>query len=226
MAERSTSTVESRSDVGMYVVGASAITPGWMDGRRVRRQVQNPFLNRMLARFFPDQRRYPRFFAPPIVAYLGSTGSSKVIPIVDVSVGGFRLRADEFWSLGTVMPITLQKWNRIPQDDPESITVQAMLVRRDGDAAGFAIAVDPERSLLFPGHRVQRAGHLHRQMVEFLKGLAAPVPQPKTAPMSAAAVRVITKAERMELLLERAKNHKVSEGSGTWWGEEERDSRR
>lgn len=201
----------------MCVVDAPKITPGWVDGSRVRRYIQNPFLDRVLTSLFPDQRRHPRFFAPPIVAYLGSVGSSKLFPIVNVSVGGFCLRADEFWTPGAVMPITLQRWKTIPQNDPESITVQAMLVRREGDAAGFAIALAMEESLLFPHMRMQRARNMQEQMTNFLKDLAEPIAKVPVEPIRAAiSAHVIRKAERLEMLLDKAQTHKVS--SGAWWG--------
>lgn len=206
--------VGSRSNDGIYAVGARTITPGWVDGSRARRYVQSPFLNGVLGRLFPDQRRYPRFFAPPIVAYLGNVGSSKLFPIVNVSVGGFCLRADEFWTPGAVMPITLQRWRTIPQNDPESITVQAMLVRREGDAAGFAIALALEESLVFPHMRMQRANNLQECMRNFLKDLAEPVAKAPVAPIHAArSANLIAKAGRLELQLDRAKPHKFSAGS-------------
>ena len=201
--------VGSRSNDAICVEDAPRITPGWVDGSRVRRYIQNPFLDRVLSSLFPDQRRHPRFFAPPIVAYLGRVGSSKMLPIVNVSVGGFCLRADEFWSPGSVMPITLQRWKTIPQNDQETITVQAMLVRREGDAAGFAIALASEESLLFPHMRMQRACNLQEQMASFLKDLSEPAKTP-VVPLHAASAKVIAKAERLELLLEKAKNHEPS----------------
>ena len=224
MATGASSFVESRPNGAKCVAEAPRITPGWEDGHRLRHHVQNPFLNRLLARFFPDQRKYPRFFAPPIVAYVGNVGSSKAIPIVNVSVGGFCLRADEFWTPGTVMPITLQRWNRIPQDDPESITLRAMLVRRDGDAAGFAIAVGAEESLVLPGARVQQECNLQAQMENFLRSLPEPPAKGEVVSThTAATARIISKLEKMELLMEKAKNHKLSTESGAWRGEADQD---
>lgn len=115
------------------------------------------------------------------------------------------------------MPITLQRWKTIPQDDPESITVQAMLVRREGDAAGFAIALAMEESLLFPHLRMQRARNMQEQMTNFLKDLAEPIASVSVAPIHAAiSACVVRKAERLEMLLDKAQTHKVS--SGGWWG--------
>ena len=217
MGTHANSPVGSSPNDGLRAVKAPMITPGWVDGNRARRYVRNPLLDRFLGRLFPDQRRHPRFFAPPIVAYLGSVGSSKLFPIVNVSVGGFCLRADEFWTPGAVMPITLQRWKTIPQNDPESITVQAMLVRREGDAAGFAIALAMEELLLFPHMRMQRANNLQERMVDFLKDLPGPVAKAPVAPMHAAiSASVIRKAERLEMLLDKAKTHELSDRA--WWG--------
>jgi len=213
------SSVGSRSNDGTYVLKAPTITPGWVDGSRARRYIQNPLLDRLLGNLFPDQRRHPRFFAPPIVAYLGNVGSSKLFPIVNVSVGGFCLRAEEFWTPGAVMPITLQRWRTIPDDNPESIAVQAMLVRRDGDAAGFAIALASEESLLFPHLRMQRACNLQELMTNFLKDLPGPTTKAPVVPIHGLkTAEVVRKAERLEILLEKAKNHKLSAGSGAWSG--------
>ena len=112
------------------------------------------------------------------------------------------------------MPITLQRWRTIPQDDPESITVQAMLVRREGGAAGFAIALALEESLVFPHMRMQRANNLQESMTNFLKDLAEPVAKAPVAPIHAAmSANVIAKAERLELQLDRAKRNKFPAGS-------------
>ena len=224
MGTRANSLVGSRSDDGKCAVEAPMITPGWVNGNRARRYFSNPFIDAVVGKLFPDQRRHPRFFAPPIVAYLGNVGSSKLFPIVNVSVGGFCLRADEFWTPGVVMPITLQRWRTIPQDDPESITVQAMLVRREGDAAGFAIALAMEESILFPHMRMQRASGLRFKMMEFLKDLPEPVVTAAAAPIHPAmSANVVRKAERLEKLLDRAKTHERFESSVAWWGDGEQD---
>lgn len=223
MESHASSLVGSSSNDGINAAEPPVITPGWVNGNRARRYFSNPFIDAVVGKLFPDQRRHPRFFAPPIVAYLGNVGSSKLFPIVNVSVGGFCLRANEFWTPGVVMPITLQRWKTIPQDDPESITVQAMLVRREGDAAGFAIALAAEESILFPHMRMQRASDLQSKIIEFLKDL--PAPAITTAPPSihpAMSANVVRKAERLEKLLDRAKT--LSEGSLAWWGDGEQDA--
>ena len=110
----------------------------------------------------------------------------------------------------------------MPQDDPESISVQAMLVRREGDAAGFAIALALEESLVFPHMRMQRANNLQESMKIFLKDLPEPVAKAPVVPIHAAmSANVIAKAERLELLLNRAKPPKFS--AGAWWGNGEQD---
>ena len=220
MGTHANSVLEAQPDERTGAVNAPMITPGWVYQNRKRRHVQNPFIDRVLERLFPDQRRHTRFLAPPIVAYLGSVGSSRLFPIIDVSVGGFCLRADEFWSPGIVMPITLQRWRTIPQDDPESITLQAMLVRREADAAGFAIALASDEAVQFPHRRMQRASDLHAKMMDFLKDLPEPVVTTPGAPIHAAmSAHVVRKAERLDVLLGRTDSHELL--AGAWCGDGE-----
>jgi len=200
------SLVELHPSDGMNPVVAPRITPGWVSENRKRRHVQNPFIDRILGKLFPDQRRHPRFFAPPIVAYLGTVGSSRMFPIINVSVGGFCLKADEFWSPGIVMPITLQRWRTIPEDHPETITLHAMLVRREGDSAGFAVALASDEALLFPHMRVKSASSVQSQMMDFLKDLPEPVVTAPASPMHAAmSAHVIRKAQSLEMQFGGAK---------------------
>jgi len=205
------SLVGARSNDGMDAVEAPTITPGWVFENWKRRHVQNPFIDRILGRLFPDQRKHPRFFAPPIVAYLGTVGSSRRFPVINVSVGGFCLRADEFWSPGIVMPITLERWGTIPQDDPETITLQAMLVRREGDTAGFAVALASDESQLFWQMRMHRASSVQSKMMEFLKDLPEPVVTTGSSPIHEAMyANVSRKAQSLEMQLGSAKSHKLS----------------
>jgi hypothetical protein len=112
MGTLGTALVGSRSSDATCAVEPPTITPGWEDGNRARRWAEKSLFDRVLGSLFSDQRRHPRFFAPPIVAYLGGVGSSKLFPIVNVSVSGFCLRANEFWTPGAVMPVTLQRWRK------------------------------------------------------------------------------------------------------------------
>lgn len=214
------SLIDSRSNGGLQVVEPPVNTPVWIDGRSLRHQIQNPFLNRVLRRFFPDARRHPRLLFPPLVAYLGNAGSSKPFEIANISVGGFCLRADDFWTPGTVLTITLQR----PDGDgaQDTITVPAMVVRREEGAAGFAIAISSEQSIVFPGFRVQQSANLHEQMDLFLKRLTSPVAAaPARATVGAPPLPILNREQRFLLLLERAKNHKLSEA---WNSEDEEDA--
>ena len=190
---------------------APRITLGWTDGNRTHRHFQNPLLEKFLASFFPDQRRHRRFFAPPIVAYLGSVGASKLFPIINVSVGGFCLKSDELWTPGLVMPIALQRWRTIPQDDPESLTVQAMLVRREGKEAGFAIVLPPHISIQHT--RRQQQSMVLQQMSDFLKDLPDPIPTLPAVPIPAyapASRRLLSSVGRIEPQQEVEKPRKLS----------------
>jgi hypothetical protein len=207
MERHANSLVELRFNDGM---DATTITPGWVFENCKRRHVQNPFIDRILGRLFPDQRRHPRFSAPPIVAYLGTAGSSRIFPIINVSVGGFCLRADEFWSPGIVMPITLQRWRTIPQDDLETITLQAMLVRREGDTAGFTVALTSDESQQFPPMWIQRASSVHSKMMSFLKDLPEPeVTRPASPIHAAMSANMICKAQSVEMRLGSASSPKA-----------------
>lgn len=187
------------------------ITPGWVAENRKRLHAQNPFIDRILGKLFPDQRRHPRFFAPPIVAYLGTVGSSRMFPIINVSVGGFCLKADEFWSPGIVMPITLQRWRTIPEEHPETLTLHAMLVRREGDKAGFAVALASDEALLFPHMRMKGAISVHAKMMEFLKDLPEPVVTAPTSPIHPTmSAHVIRKAQSLEMQLNGVKSPRFS----------------
>jgi len=207
------SLIESRSDK-LHVVEPPVKSPVWIDGHSLRRQIENPFLNRILRRMFPDERRHPRLLFPPLVGYLGNAGSSKPFEIANVSAGGFCVRADEFWSPGTVWTFTLQRWDEFGDVAQETITVPAMVVRREEGAAGFAIAAASEETLFFAGFRVQQACNLHERMEHFLKRLTTPVAVPLVcAAADAPALHLLSREERRELLLERAKNHKLSQAS-------------
>jgi len=192
----------------MCIVGTPIITPGWVDGDRARRYIHSSFLDRVLGNLFPDQRRHPRFFAPPIVAYLGGVGQSKLFPIMNVSVGGFCLKTDELWTPGLVMPIALQRWRTIPQDDPESLIVQAMLVRRAEKEAGFAIVLPPE---ILPHTRRQHQNILLQQMSDFLKDLPEPMPMATADPIHApTSARSHSNSHQLHPLPDRTKTHKLS----------------
>ncbi len=159
---------KSPSNGKPYVVEAPGSAPALTGSRVLSRQGQRPFLDRLFRSVARDQREYPRLVAPPLVAYLGNPGSSRPFAIADVSVGGFCMRADEFWSLGTVLTITLQSSQELGDGALDSLTVPAMVVRRAEGAAGFAIALTSEQSLLFPGFRVEEPRNVRDQMKCFL----------------------------------------------------------
>lgn len=198
-------------------VDSSQNAVAWTDGHALRRRIPNPFLDRFFRKMIRDQRRHPRLISPPLIAYLGNSGSSKPFAIADVSIGGFCIRADEFWSPGTVLTITLQGSYELTDGTFDSITVPAMVVRRAEGAAGFAVALASEQAVMFPGFRVKQACNVHEQMESFLKRLKTPVFQPPTLiTHGAPAFPILNREQRLSLLLESARNHKLSQA----WDEE------
>jgi hypothetical protein len=73
------------------------------------RLVRHPRLEPIVRKLFPDQRRFDRLVLPNVVGYLGRAHASRPHRIADISVGGFRMVSDHFWTPGTEMTITLQR---------------------------------------------------------------------------------------------------------------------
>ena len=122
------------------------------------------------------------------------------------------MRADEFWSLGTVLTITLQSSQELGNGALDSLTVPAMVVRRAEGAAGFAIALTSEQSLLFPGFRVEEPRNVRDQMKCFLDRITSYGPAlPLQIAADAAAPPILNRDERLLLLLESAKKHRLSQ---------------
>jgi hypothetical protein len=123
---------------------------------------------------FPDQRKQERLPTPPLVGYLGTASASKPYDVGDISLTGFCLLTGERWEPGTEMPITLRRTNLQCADDPECFTVQATVVRSDGDGVGFSIVLSEEESNAVRGNPLRVKWMSRPEMEQFLRSLKAP----------------------------------------------------
>lgn len=170
--------------------------------------LRHPRIEPMIRRIFSDQRRYERFVLSNVVAYLGEAHASRPYRIGDLSVGGFCLLSDQAWTPGTEMPMTLQREEWDGEESAESITVQAIVVRRATGQIGFAIALSAEESIAYE----ENDGKLwptKAEMEQFLTNLR----KPKITRLPALTYineGPLSFAERTQRLLELAKAHSVS----------------
>lgn len=142
--------------------------------RRVECHLTDSLWKRMLRLIFPDQRKQERLPKPPLVGYLGTARASKPYDLGDISLTGFCLLTGERWIPGTEMPITLRRTNLPVQDDKDSFTVQATVVRSDGEEVGFSIVLSEEDSKAVHGNplRVKWMSKAEmEQLLERLKGM-------------------------------------------------------
>jgi hypothetical protein len=139
--------------------------------RRVECFLTESLFKRILRRVFPDRRKQERLPVPPLVGYLGTASSSKRYDLGDISLTGFCLLTDERWIPGTEMPITLQRTNLPSENDNDSFTVQATVVRCDKDGVGFSIVLCEEDSLAAYGNPLRVKWVSRAQMEQFLQRL-------------------------------------------------------
>ena len=139
--------------------------------RRVECHLTNSLWKRMLRLIFPDQRKRERLPSPPLVGYLGTARASKPYDLADISLSGFCLLTGERWIPGTEMPITLQRTNLPMQDDKDSFTVQATVVRSDGEGVGFSIVLSEEESKAVHGNPLRVKWMTRTEMEQFLERL-------------------------------------------------------
>ena len=139
--------------------------------RRVECFVTESLFKRILRRIFPDQRRQERMPVPPLVGYLGSAHSSKPYDLGDISLTGFCLLTDERWIPGTEMPITLHRTKLPAEDDLNSFTIQATVMRCDKDGVGFSIVLSEEGSSAAYGNPLHVRWVTRAEMERFLRRL-------------------------------------------------------
>jgi hypothetical protein len=141
--------------------------------RRVECRLTESLWKRMLRRMFPDQRKQERLPTPPLVGYLGTANASNPYDVGDISLTGFCLLTGERWVAGTEMPITLKRTNLQGADDDACFTVQATVVRCDGDGVGFSIVLSEEESNAVRGNPLRVKWMSRPEMEQFLGFLKA-----------------------------------------------------
>jgi len=139
--------------------------------RRVECYLTDSLWKRILRLIFPDQRKQERVSTPPLVGYLGTARASKPYDLGDISATGFCLLTGERWTPGTEMPITLQRTNLPEQDDKDSFTVQATVVRSDEQGVGFSIVLCEEASSAAYGNPLRVRWMTRLEMEQFLERL-------------------------------------------------------
>lgn len=139
--------------------------------RRVECYVTDTLWKRLLRRIFPDQRKQERLPTPPLVGYLGTARASKPYDLGDISVTGFCLLTGERWTPGTEMPITLQRTDLPDEDDKDAFTVQATVVRVDGQGVGFSIVLCEDASNAAYGNPLRVRWMTRLGMEQFLERL-------------------------------------------------------
>ena len=145
--------------------------------RRVECRLTESLWKRVLRLMFPDQRKQERLPTPPLVGYLGTARASKPYELGDISVTGFCLLTDERWISGTEMPITLQRTNLPEQNDKDSFTVQATVVRSNGEGVGFSIVLSEEESNAVHGNPLRVKWMTRVEMEQLLKRLKEQNPE-------------------------------------------------
>ena len=139
--------------------------------RRVECHLTGSLWKRTLRLIFPDQRQRERLPSPPLVGYLGTACASRPYDLGDISLTGFCLLTGERWIPGTEMPITLQRTNLPMQDGKDSFTVQATVVRSDGEGVGFSIVLSEEESNAVHGNPLRVKWMTMAEMEQFLERL-------------------------------------------------------
>lgn len=141
--------------------------------RRVECHQGESLWRRLLRWMFPDQRKQERLPTPPLVGYLGTACASKPYELGDISLTGFCFLTGERMLPGTEMPITLRRTTLPGGDDTDCFTVQATVVRSDGEGVGFSIVLSEEESNAVHGNPLRVKWMTKGAMTEFLERLKA-----------------------------------------------------
>ncbi|MGA8087048.1 MAG: PilZ domain-containing protein [Terracidiphilus sp.] len=139
--------------------------------RRVQCHLTDSLWKRVLRLMFPDQRKQERLPTPPLVGYLGTARASKPYDLGNISLTGFCLLTGERWIPGTEMPITLERTDLAAEDDKDSFTVQATVVRSDGEGVGFSIVLSEEESNAVYGNPLRVKWMTRLEMERFMERL-------------------------------------------------------
>ena len=146
-----------------------------MDGRgktTVEPRKKDPLITRFLRWIYPEQRNASRHFLPPLVALLGTEGSSHEYEIGDISVAGFYMLTSERWLPGTQIPVTLRRLDGDGEAE-NTIALQAIVIRSGPDGVGFAFVLT-EAGDSNHGDSPVEASAGEKALERFLKGLILP----------------------------------------------------
>lgn len=107
---------------------------------------------------------------PPLVSYIGVPARGKAREVGDVSDMGFYMLTRERWTLGTFLPVSLERTDLFGTHRGEFITVQALVVHNGDDGVGFTFLLGDEDhgelGTLASAHWVTKG-----RMADFLMGL-------------------------------------------------------
>jgi hypothetical protein len=171
MGSKSQETLSVRGNESAAAGVVAAANNEKIELRRVECYLTESLLKRILRRIFPDARKQERLPAPPLVAYLGTASASRPFELGDISLTGFCLLTDERWMPGTEMPITLQSKNLPAENERESFTVQATVVRCGEEGVGFSIVLCEEDSQSAYGNPLRVQWVTRAEMEKYLKRL-------------------------------------------------------
>lgn len=145
------------SDPPQNAVTAEQLVPLQNAGTRALRQhpvqldwhrlIRHPRIEPIVPGLFPDQRRYIRLVVPNVVGYLGRAHASRPHRIADISVGGFCMQGDQYWTPGTEMVITLHREDWDGEESSQHLTIQTTVVRCGPRLTGFSIALVDEKRI-------------------------------------------------------------------------------
>ena len=135
--------------------------------------------------------------------------------MVNISAGGFCMLGEDHWTLGTEMPITLQREEWDGEESPERLSVQAIVARCGPGEVGFAVALKSQDSVATSDFPFSHRWISTSEMEEFLENLQRPKP-PRLHLVDCPRPRPLSLAERTERLLEIAKSYRLSQASELW----------
>lgn len=88
-----------------------------------------------------DQRRPQRYAAPRLVAYFWDGSTPTPHCVRDISVTGMYLLTPQRWYPGTLVTMILQRTDTNGSGVPQSIAIQARVVRSAEDGVAFRFAI-------------------------------------------------------------------------------------
>jgi hypothetical protein len=102
----------------------------------------------------PERRKIIRLLLQGLQAYNANGDSSKRYQVRDICPPGLYIRTDEPWQQGDLLSLVLLKEDATERDHEHRVSVQARVVRRDGEGVGIAF-VFPEGTEFQPWQRAK-----------------------------------------------------------------------